>query len=355
MKNLLIFILLLSPFSLFSTENDGIDSGRWIFIGGDAGYSYQESSVATELDKQGFHLDLRLDLSQFWKKWALDSGVGIGFNYMEGEDRNAAVIKEDISSTLFFIELQPQRRLNKRWSLGPLFEVWLGDDIGLNTTGKQKIFDAYVGGRLSYLITSSTHPLRANLSVLTDISSKDRQNLIAKLGLQIGFPWEKSKKTKLISQKQNRSVGSFEKRKKDQLFSLNTGELIRFEFGKSTLSNQSILILQSLGEELNKKSDLFDLLIIEGHTDKSGSKELNDSLSLKRANSVRSALISGGLAGSKIRSVGYGSSSPISETASPKENRRVEIAFKKVKTPKELAAILKNTIDELSKLEKKAK
>lgn len=212
MKNLLIFSLFLFPLSLFSADQGGIESGHWVFVGGDAGYSYQESSVSTELDKQGFHLDLRLNLSQFWKKWAFDSGVGIGFNYMEGEDRNASVVKEDISSTLFFIELQPQRRLSKKWSIGPLVELWLGDDVGLNTSGKQKIFDVYVGGRLSHFIFSSSYPLRANLSVLTDISSKDRQNLIAKFGLQMGFPWEKSEKATVTKKKQNRSVGSFKNR-----------------------------------------------------------------------------------------------------------------------------------------------
>ncbi len=64
---------------------------------------------------------------------------------------------------------------------------------------------------------------------------------------------------------------------------------------------------------------------VGGHTDTSGSAQYNQQLSLRRAESVKNALVQQGIDPSRIRTYGYGESRPIS--SDPAMNRRVEITI----------------------------
>ena len=69
-------------------------------------------------------------------------------------------------------------------------------------------------------------------------------------------------------------------------------------------------------------------LAIEGHTDSTGSDELNQKLSEQRAESVRKYLIEQGLPGSSLTATGFGKTMPIADNstaAGRQQNRRVEI------------------------------
>lgn len=67
--------------------------------------------------------------------------------------------------------------------------------------------------------------------------------------------------------------------------------------------------------------------VVEGHTDSRGSKKYNQRLSQRRANAVRSALVSRhGIAASRVRAMGYGEAKPIASNktkAGRAQNRRV--------------------------------
>ncbi|WP_420827318.1 OmpA family protein [Halochromatium salexigens] len=67
---------------------------------------------------------------------------------------------------------------------------------------------------------------------------------------------------------------------------------------------------------------------IEGHTDSLGRPEINQPLSLQRAEAVRQALIERGLAAERVVAHGAGSTQPIADNATAagrRQNRRVEI------------------------------
>lgn len=86
--------------------------------------------------------------------------------------------------------------------------------------------------------------------------------------------------------------------------------------------------LQELSRILRKYEDT-DILV-EGHTDSSGSEELNQELSDKRANSVYGYLVQQGVVASRISTVGYGETQPVTSNdtaAGRQENRRVEVAI----------------------------
>ncbi|NWF83670.1 MAG: OmpA family protein [Bryobacteraceae bacterium] len=69
-------------------------------------------------------------------------------------------------------------------------------------------------------------------------------------------------------------------------------------------------------------------LEIEGHTDSTGSDELNQKLSEQRASTVRTFLVEQGLAAESVTSKGYGKTMPVADNATAagrQANRRVEI------------------------------
>jgi outer membrane protein OmpA-like peptidoglycan-associated protein len=73
-------------------------------------------------------------------------------------------------------------------------------------------------------------------------------------------------------------------------------------------------------------------IIVEGHTDSTGSPDKNEQLSRQRANAVRAYLIANGtLPGQLITAVGYGPSRPLApnETAAGRAmNRRIDVVIK---------------------------
>jgi signal transduction histidine kinase len=72
-------------------------------------------------------------------------------------------------------------------------------------------------------------------------------------------------------------------------------------------------------------------LIVEGHTDSTGSEKQNYRLGLKRAEAVKDALISKGIVPSRIQTISFGETRAIAPEASEEGramNRRVELEFK---------------------------
>lgn len=75
-------------------------------------------------------------------------------------------------------------------------------------------------------------------------------------------------------------------------------------------------------------------IIVEGHTDSRGKASDNDTLSLKRAEAVRTHLVSQGIPAEKIRATGLGSSRPVADNATAEgraNNRRVELIVEPLK------------------------
>jgi len=76
------------------------------------------------------------------------------------------------------------------------------------------------------------------------------------------------------------------------------------------------------------KDQGYQKIIVEGHTDSRGGRQMNMNLSRKRAESVRSYLISRGIEGAKTTSVGIGPDRPVADNKTAEgraNNRRVEL------------------------------
>lgn len=103
---------------------------------------------------------------------------------------------------------------------------------------------------------------------------------------------------------------------------------IEFESGSANIKPASYKLLDEIFESAVVAEGL--KLGVYGHTDNSGSDEVNIPLSEQRANAVKTYLVRKGLKSERIETKGYGSTKPVADnnTAEGKsKNRRVEIVL----------------------------
>jgi outer membrane protein OmpA-like peptidoglycan-associated protein len=103
---------------------------------------------------------------------------------------------------------------------------------------------------------------------------------------------------------------------------------ILFDIDKSALQTPAMTNLQKLSVILNKYPDT--QILIEGHTDNTGSEDHNMDLSIRRAQTVANYLEGQQVSSVRFHTSGYGETQPIAsnETVDGRQqNRRVEIAI----------------------------
>jgi outer membrane protein OmpA-like peptidoglycan-associated protein len=101
---------------------------------------------------------------------------------------------------------------------------------------------------------------------------------------------------------------------------------ILFDFDSASLRSSSRDELREMASVFNRYADT--TLVVQGHTDSTGSTSYNQRLSERRAGSVANYLEDLGVRGSRIDAIGYGESRPKASNASSsgrQRNRRVEI------------------------------
>jgi outer membrane protein OmpA-like peptidoglycan-associated protein len=108
---------------------------------------------------------------------------------------------------------------------------------------------------------------------------------------------------------------------------LTLGDVL-FDTGQSTLKPGATLALDRLASFMSANPQT--KVRIEGHTDSSGSREFNQTLSQQRADAVRAALVSRGISPDRVSAFGRGEDFPVashSTSSGRQQNRRVEIIF----------------------------
>lgn len=102
---------------------------------------------------------------------------------------------------------------------------------------------------------------------------------------------------------------------------------LEFDLGKSTIRSKSYPTLNRVAALLVEKN--FSLKLA-GHTDNTGSAELNMRLSKDRAEAIKNYLVAQGANASRIEATGYGKEQPIATNATAagrQQNRRVEFTL----------------------------
>lgn len=105
---------------------------------------------------------------------------------------------------------------------------------------------------------------------------------------------------------------------------------IQFPVGKSVIMPDNYPLLSKIQQSIRIFGD--PDVIIEGHTDSTGSNEVNEHLSQQRSESVRQYLLANKtLSYDRIVAVGYGSSKPLASNATEQGraiNRRIDVIIK---------------------------
>ncbi|MGE4585772.1 MAG: OmpA family protein [Mangrovibacterium sp.] len=127
------------------------------------------------------------------------------------------------------------------------------------------------------------------------------------------------------AQEIERSVPDARVERVGEAISVEFDSNILFALNSYSLTPAATANLDKLVTILNSYPDTD--IEVQGHTDSSGSESYNQALSEKRAGSVASYLLQYGIAGSRIKTVGYGELNPKYDNATETgraQNRRVE-------------------------------
>lgn len=135
--------------------------------------------------------------------------------------------------------------------------------------------------------------------------------------LKVGSQSSESKIINLIKSKDD----------KEKFSSWTTLDRVYFKTGSDELTEASKQQIKNIASIMNAYPDV--KLKLGGYTDNTGSKEVNQNISLKRAQSVANKLISIGISSDRLKFEGYGSDYPICSANDTDEcraqNRRVDV------------------------------
>ncbi|HYK77443.1 MAG TPA: OmpA family protein [Daejeonella sp.] len=101
---------------------------------------------------------------------------------------------------------------------------------------------------------------------------------------------------------------------------------VQFEFNSSVLKTSSYQVLEQIGQEMKKYPSV--KFNINGHASIEGTEARNKTLSIDRANSVKTYFVNFGVDRDNLTTNGFGASQPIAsnnDEAGRSINRRVEI------------------------------
>jgi OOP family OmpA-OmpF porin len=101
---------------------------------------------------------------------------------------------------------------------------------------------------------------------------------------------------------------------------------VQFDSNSANIKPASIPVLDKNVMLLRQYPEL--RVVIEAHTDSTGSEDYNSKLSLKRAEAIYNYFISQGISANRMKTIGYGETRPIADNSTAEGralNRRVEI------------------------------
>lgn len=128
-----------------------------------------------------------------------------------------------------------------------------------------------------------------------------------------------------LIEQQERELKELNAQKTERGLVITLGDVL-FNTNKAQLNPGGMHNVQKLANFLNQYPQ--HKVLVEGHTDSTGSDSYNLELSDRRANAVRTALIDKGVSSDRVATHGYGEAYPVAgnDTATGRQlNRRVEI------------------------------
>lgn len=167
----------------------------------------------------------------------------------------------------------------------------------------------------------------AGLGALIGDSSKSAAigaGIGAVAGAITGYNWDRI--VGKVNEAGGQQLGISTTQMPDGSLKLNIPEGATFDTGSAQLKSNVFPVLDALASEMAAAQQLRIKSV--GHTDNTGSAQLNQRLSVNRANSVLNYLASKGIAADRMTSEGRGFNDPIADNSTAEgraQNRRVEV------------------------------
>jgi outer membrane protein OmpA-like peptidoglycan-associated protein len=157
---------------------------------------------------------------------------------------------------------------------------------------------------------------------------QSQRGLVATRGVELQAERERREQAEQAQQQALAALSRVENVKQEPRGTVITlsGSVI-FQSGKAELLPAARNKLSEVATAL-AQGDAASKIVVEGHTDSVGSETMNQTLSMRRAEAVRDALVSSGVGSERVTVQGYGASRPVADNESPAgraNNRRVEI------------------------------
>lgn len=320
----------------------------FFFVGLDLGYSYLISDVATEINKDGLHLAPKFVVSLQWEPVVIDFAGGWFYNRMEGEEGNPSST-ETVITKAGFVEQSIRWPSPIRLEVGLIHQLQFGTQVGYGAVAPDYRVVSMLGVQALYQ-WETRFPIRAALSVMTDLNISGRQNVVALAGFQIGFraeEWNKPKPSK-IERLANRFASMDQMADKRTRIRLQASSIL-FPTGGKDLGEDAKSRLKKLADFLVARAEDWKSIEIVGHTDKRGPFDFNQKLSEERAASVLQIFVGFGVDEAKLTSKGVSFTQPRiqgdSETAY-RLNRRVEVLVKGLEPDSEFEEVINEMNEE---------
>lgn len=293
-----------------------------------------------EDDRAGLLFGANAQVSASSERLILDAGLGWFYSEIEGEDPpvdvsspaggSQAEIVKKVGTQALYAELSPRLRFNDL-HIGPQAMILFGEDTTFSPQTGSSSVNAMLGGQIGYIYRAPDFDVRFALRYDASITIDERQVHMIGVSVALGLPvWNQTTKT-IVKERRVVQVRERKVVKKIPVFRYAlTGDMVNFEFDKDIITPDSHEFVRNLGDFLVQRSDLWDRMIIEGHTDSRGTVEYNQELSRRRARAVARALISRGVDPSRLDVRAFGEARPMDEGESDvslARNRRVELHF----------------------------
>lgn len=329
--------------------------GFWLFGGLDVGPVYLGAERASpgESNKGGYQFGLKVLGSYYSERWVWDLGLGWTYHRLSGQLGSAP--ETVIRARAGFAEAGLRYRLSERLSLGPVLNLMFGTDLSYKPLVSSNDAQSALLGGLQFLYEIPLDHWRIRLGArgLTDLNVTDRQVWIGQAVVQIGLPIGASPVSQaepyVPPRVETAAVVADEDAQPDIQVSLDM-RLINFDTGSSKLKAKTDRVLKNLGRFLARNNGVWQKIRVDGHTDVRGSFAYNLKLSFNRANSVKSAIISGApkTLTNRVEARGFSFTQPVDQGSTPEayaKNRRVELRFYGVSDP----LVLKEGIEKLER------
>jgi outer membrane protein OmpA-like peptidoglycan-associated protein len=152
-------------------------------------------------------------------------------------------------------------------------------------------------------------------------------------------PAVKAKEIHFVNTLRNRKTRSLSLGEREEILEIASSKPkidldIQFDYNSAEIRASSMPAVQELGKALSDASLKGSTFVVEGHTDAIGGEAYNQTLSERRADTIKHYLVEKfGIAGTDLVTVGYGKDKP-KDASAPMDpiNRRVEVVNMDTKT-----------------------